>query len=324
LLIPATVSRYIPQNCYVVSPFTQIVDYSKDELQKIDNPLLRFFCRLLVFFVQWPLRLAKIDSVQVLNNQCLSTNIYPDNWRELDVSALRKQGLNNFPKHALLLRSLNNRQHREFILHLKEDNWLPIVNRQVYLVLDHKKWLAKRDSKRDLKLLNQDGWEFVSLDYTDSKQLQKAKNLYNQLYLEKYSRYNIQFTESFLKEFSKNNLLKIFCLFHQGEMLGVVGLFVIENTLTVPIVGYDIHRPVKLALYRRLVIFTNRYALENNLQINQSAGAPQFKRTRGAEPVIEYNFAYVGHLSTYKQLVWRCLSIISHKIYRPILEKFKL
>ncbi len=323
-LIPATVSDYLPKNCYAVSPLTQIIHYSRDELPKVKSLPLQLFCRFLISLAEWPLRLAKIDSVQILNNQCFATNSYPYKWCDLDISSLRSKALTRFPEHALMLRSLNKEQHSEIVSHLRKDGWLPIVNRQVYLLLDHKSWLTKRDSRRDLKLLDQGSWKFIPLDYNDEKQLKNAKKLYDQLYLEKYSHYNIQFSELFFKEFVKNKILKVYCLYRQEEMLGVVGLFTIDKTLTVPIVGYDTTKINDLALYRRLIIFTNRYAMNNNLQINQSSGAPQFKRNRGAEPAIEYNFVYIDHLPIHQQIIWSGLSLISRRIYKPILEHFEL
>lgn len=70
----------------------------------------------------------------------------------------------------------------------------------------------------------------------DPEQMQCAERLYNQLYLEKYSRQNVQFTAGYFSQASQLGLLQLYGLFHQQQMMGVVGMVQLEQTITVPIV----------------------------------------------------------------------------------------
>ncbi|MBU6952132.1 GNAT family N-acetyltransferase [Hahella sp. HN01] len=324
VVAPASVNDYHPQNCYVVSPLTQIIYYARDELPKVESALLRYFCFGLTHLLEWPFKLARVDRLQVLNNQCLSTNFYSANWRELNLRALREQALHRFPNHALMLRSLNARQHPDIIVQAREDGWLPIISRQVYLFLDREQWWNRNNTRADDRLLRQPDWSFKELDPDDETQMARAEQLYNQLYLEKYSLHNVRFSADYLSAFSRSGLLKLFGLFHQDELLGVAGLFGVDQTLTAPVVGYDTRLPAKMALYRRIMAFVIRYAMDNNLELNLSSGAPDFKKLRGAEAAIEYSYVYVAHLGPYQRAFWRGLSLLTEKLYRPILEKFEL
>ncbi|MGI0117589.1 hypothetical protein [Zooshikella sp. RANM57] len=311
-------------NCYVVSPMTQLIYFTRDELPKVSSRILRIFCLGLTYLFETPFRWAKLDEIQILNNLCFSTNFYAKAWQAINITALRKQALSKYPYHALMLRSLNVQEHSKIIAKTKEDGWLPIVNRQVYLFMDFKKWQQKRDARADLKLLKQSDWGFRMLDPNNQAHMDQAEAYYNQLYLDKYSKHNIQFTSDYFAQHAKAGLLELYGLFHKQEMLGVVGFCGIDDTLTVPIIGYNMQMPKKMALYRRLVTFNLVYAQQNNLKLNLSAGASEFKRLRGAEAVIEYNFVYVKHLSGYQQIVWRFLSWLSLSLYKPILERFEL
>ncbi|VTR20133.1 Uncharacterised protein [Serratia fonticola] len=145
---------------------------------------------------------------------------------------------------------------------------------------------------------------FKRLSADDPEQMQCAERLYNQLYLEKYSRQNVQFTTGYLSQASQLGVLQLYGLFHQQQMVGVLGMVQLEQTVTVPIVGYRTELPASLALYRRLIAFALRYAMEHKLFLNLSSGAPDFKRVRGCQPVIEYSMVYVRHLNVYQRGVW--------------------
>lgn len=324
LCIPATVNDYMPGNCYVVSPLALIVDYARDEIIKIDNGVLRALCNGLTLLLKWPLVLAHVDRLQVLNNQCLSTNLTSSHWQSLDTDALRQQALRRYPQHTLMIRSLNDRQNPELLAKLSRQGWLPVVSRQVYCQDDPLRWWGKINARRDDKLLHQKEWQFNRLSADAPEQMQCAERLYNQLYLEKYSRQNVQFTAGYFARASQLGLLQLFGLFHQQQMMGVVGMVQLEQTVTVPIVGYRTELPASLALYRRLIAFAFRYSMDRKLLLNLSSGAPDFKRVRGCQPVIEYSMVYVRHLNRYQRGVWAVISWLSRKVYQPLLKRYQL
>ena len=68
LSIPTTVnkrSKNQEKNCYVVSPTTQVIWYSKDELERIPSKITRIFGALLIGLLKIPCRVAQLDWVQI-------------------------------------------------------------------------------------------------------------------------------------------------------------------------------------------------------------------------------------------------------------------
>lgn len=318
----STVSEPARNNCYSVSPFMLLAGYAKDEIPKIDNRLFRGGSRLLLWLVTPLLTVAKFHQVQTLNNQCLSTNVYGKAWQNLNVESVRKMAVQQQPHLPVMLRSLNAQQHSALISHLRADNWLPVVTRQVYLQTDWDEFSPNSDVKKDLALLNDTDWVYRSIE--SYEECATAERLYNQLYIEKYSPQNIRFTAKFLYEAAKEKVIQLTGLLHQGEMVGVLGWVEIEGTLVCPVLGYDTSRPVSWALYRRLTVYSLKYAWDNRLFYNRSAGAPQFKMNRLAKSEIEYSFVNVSHLRFYQRWVWRGVSFLTLHVYRRLLQRFKL
>jgi len=320
--IPATISKSVADNCYAVSPLTLIAGYALDEIPKIDNYCIRIACVGLVKSMRAWLSFAKLDCVQTLNNQCLSTNMYSQDWRNIDIVSLRQQALNKSPNTALVLRSLNAVQHSHLIKSLNDDNWVSLVTRQVYLQHQWQNFSFNRDLKKDMALLNEQHWQFKPLSTLN--EYQRAKELYDLLYLDKYSQNNIHFTVEYLQHAVEAKMLSLFGLFYRGEMLATLGMVIIDGDMTCPIFGYQTNKSQKLGLYRRISAFSINYAKDNNLRFNMSSGAPTFKVNRKAIPCIEYSFIYTAHLPWFQRMTWRILSGLGRVVYRPVLIHYKL
>ncbi|WP_087022937.1 hypothetical protein [Thaumasiovibrio subtropicus] len=324
----STLSEPKENNCYVVAPSTLLLGYGQDELIKLTHPIQRAASKLLLKLASLPLRWAKVDKLQVLNNQCLSTNMYDESWQQTDISQLRNHALERAPQHALMLRSLNTIQQPKLIASLKRDNWLPIVTRQVYVLTPDGK--PGTDFKQDTRLANQAGWHYRPLQGRD--EFQWAKRYYDMLYLEKYSQHNIRFTLEYMETMQAQGLMQFVGLFQDmpssegktATLRGAVGFVVQDNTMTTPVFGFDTTRPQAEQLYRRLSWYTLDYAHRHQLSFNLSAGAPHYKRSRHAKPTIECSYVYVAHLSMLQRMVWQTLSQLTRRFYAPMLEKNQL
>ena len=153
----------------------------------------------------------------------------------------------------------------------------------------------------------------------------RAADLYNMLYLEKYTALNPQYTASYLAQAHQIDMLKITGLRgSDGTLDGVIGLFENGETLTVPIMGYDTTKPQKLGLYRMLNVIGHDHAVTKGLFYNMSAGAAAFKRNRGAKPVIEYSAVYVEHLNLRARAATGIVKALLDWIGTPLLKRFEL
>ena len=124
----------------------------------------------------------------------------------------------------------------------------------------------------------------------------------------------------------KAKLLTIYMLVDKKshQYVGVVALSEDEESITIPMVGYDMRYPAKEALYRRLIIFGINLAMQKEKLLNLSAGVPKFKRSRGGEPELEYMFVNPHHLSFIRRLGWKIIYFLSQKFYAPMLIRLKL
>jgi len=321
LTIMTSITDEVVSNVYVVSPYALMIDYGEEELEKIKAPLQKGLFFVLVKFFSIVLKGIKIDRVQILNNYLFSTNFFTKAWESLDVSLLRKNAIIAYPKHSLLIRSVNQLQNPTLYENLINDGWKAIALRQVYIYDDKEKWQKARNTKNDKKLLLSEQFHFV-----ESRDYEVAITLYNSLYLDKYSQHNIHYTPTFLEQLVEQGLLKLFFMqdIKTKRYVGVVGVTEEEGVMTVPIIGYDKSYSQKDALYRRLVYYVTAYAFEQNALLNFSSGAPDFKTKRGAKPILEYMFVYDNHLSLPRRMVWQSITLLSKYLYAPMLQRLKL
>jgi hypothetical protein len=109
-----------------------------------------------------------------------------------------------------------------------------------------------------------------------------------------------------------------------GKLKAFSGLFIIEDTITSPLVGYDINAPKKDGLYIHAIHLIMLYKFQSGKLLNLSSGASQFKRLRGGVSAMEYSVVYSQHLPVYRRIVWIFLKFITNKIGIPLIEKYEL
>lgn len=322
----STIVDEIKPNCYVVSMNSMLIEYSKDELTKLDSKVLKMFSSILIKLFENILKIAKIDKLQILNNYMLSTNFFSNNFENIDLKKLKNMVLKDCFQHTLLIRSVNKTQNPKLFEKLKQDGWLAMVSRQVYIFNDFITCEKHRDYKGDKKLLLDKRYEFKELSLDDFSLFEKAEELYNKLYLEKYSIHNVQFKAIYLQELVKKELLHLRLLYDNKEnkYVAVVGIIGEDGVITAPIVGYDLSYDVKEALYRRIIAYILEYAKTNNYLLNLSSGASSFKLNRGAKANLEYMFVYTKHLQFFRRFIWKILAFISNNFYAVLLQRFKL
>lgn len=316
----------IKSNCYIVSPFNMMISYSKDELIKVDSKIQRYFASALIYGFESILKIFEIDTVQTLNNYMFSTNFFDKDFENIDILELEKVAYENNPKHTMLIRSVNKIQNSVLYEKLQNNGWIPLVSRQVYIFKSINICKKHQNYLRDKKLLNSDRYIFKELDINDLELFEKAEELYNKLYLTKYSQHNIHFKALYLKELQEHKLIHLRLLYDcvEDKYVGVVGLVGEEGVITAPIVGYDDSYDIKEALYRRVIAYAIEYTMKKKYLLNLSSGASHFKTMRGAEAHLEYMFVNVKHLSSFKKIIWRILNLIANYFYAPLLKRLKL
>lgn len=309
-------------NTWTVSFSSMVLGYGKEELARLPRGK-RLLLSPLLGLLQFLFKGAKADDMIGVENACLSTNLVSQALRQVDLPTLREKIYQHRPGSSLMIRSLNEHDHADFLEKLRRDGWHLLVNRQVYLIDQPEKALKKRDSKRDLALLDDPDYRFRRLRKdSPTADFEAVIALYDQLYLEKYSKLSVQFTPLLLREMIAADCLELYLLEDgQAQAKGCLGMIVEDGILTVPILGYDLTATKETALYRRLSIFITDYCAKHQLQQHLSAGAASFKKNRGAIPYLEYTAVYSRHLSLPRRLFWKGLAFLTRTLYAPLLQK---
>ena len=177
-----------------------------------------------------------------------------------------------------------------------------------------------RQYKEDMRVLRKHGYEIVDGKELSDDELARSLDLYNMLYLEKYSYYNPQFTFEFMKLARDEEILHLRALKRDGKINAVMGFFIRNGAMTQPLFGYDTSLPQEEGLYRLLTLITLQEGMKRNLLVHASGGVGKFKKVRGGKSVIEYNAVFSKHLPAWRQRPWKLIKAIS-KYAIPYFQK---
>ena len=309
--IPITVSDFHPQNTYTVSPYSHYVSYGAfEEVKHLNNAVAEFAVKAVMNPLAWYFRKAELDRVVFVNNYLLSTNLYPSVNSD-QLSAASEALIGWFPDRAIVFRSVDQKKNPHVYRTLEGLGYDLVLSRQVWY-MDPVESLKTRQCREDVRVLKKNGYETVNGKDLSDAELHRAVELYNLLYLEKYSYYNPQFTFEFLKLARDHAILHMVGLKKDWQLNGIMGFFVRNGAMTQPLFGYDTSLPMDEGLYRLLTLVTLQEGVKRGLLVHASGGVGKFKKVRGGESVTEYNAVYTRHLPKRRQLPWKLIGKVSN------------
>lgn len=313
---------------YVLTPFNAFYHYGLEELHKMKSKPMKFITWVLIHFLSPFLKYAGFVQVQYFNNWLFSTILYPSEVGLMNklIKKLTSDVSTISPDKALSLRSLNPHYHSELLNTLIEENWLLIPTRQVWIFDQQlRDYSRSTNSKHDLKLLKKteltllENHEFTQADFV------RVQELYRMLYIDKYSEHNPDYSLEYLIYSWERGLIQYFGFKdHTGILQAVGGRYTEGQISSNPIVGYNTQLDPKLGLYRLILIYPLKCACEAGLSLHGSSGAPQFKKSRGATPFIEYSAVYIAHLNPLKRVIWRGLTYLLETLIVPYMKKHEM
>jgi hypothetical protein len=323
---PITLTDRPVGNAYPCSLHAQYVSYPLAELSLVKSGLLRTVARLGLRSLQLPLLAAEVDRTVQWNSWLLSTNLVAESLVQA-VGAVTKELTQRFPSHAVLLKNINLGQHPALIKILAEHGYDLITSRVVYLFDGREPhFLQKSTFKRDHKsLCQQRDYTFLEHEDFSVADVPRVTELYRQLYLEKHSYLNPQYTERFVSHALSERWLQLRGLRHRsGRIDAVLGCFQRETVTSTPFVGYDTQLPLETGLYRMLVTMLLTRVAEEKTVLNYSSGAGEFKRRRGGEPAVEFNAVYSAHLPPRRRAGFAVLRELVNRFGRRFLEENRI
>jgi hypothetical protein len=201
-----------------------------------------------------------------------------------------------------------------------------LPSRAVWVLSDAAAMTTKRRNlQRDRALLSDGRFLRCKHEEITAADFSRIRELYDQLYNVKYSRLNPAFTEGFIEHCHRSRLIEFEGVRDDSGLLaGICGCTESGGMIYQPVAGYDTARPVEDALYRRVEALAVDASLRAGLPLHLSAGVGAFKRSRGAEPEVEYNAVFSRHLAPHRRLVVRGLAQVLESIVVPMVRKREL
>jgi hypothetical protein len=324
LALSVTICDMNYSDTYTCSTYTHYVSYAIDELWELNNSLLEMLGEKALRLLGGVTKRLKINKCVFVNNWLISTNLYGKitESRFLELTAFLTR---TYPDHAIVFRSLNGELCSPHMNALSKLGYRHVFARQVYLLnAENIKGHAAKITRKDRTLLAESGFELLNNAKLLPDDAARILELYNMLYLEKYSAHNPAFTVDFIRRAIDEHLLEVRALRSGDSIVAVLGYFVLDGTMTAPLFGYDTSLPKKTGLYRMLTVLLLDESLEKGLCLHRSSGAAEFKRCRGARAEAEYSAVYTKHLGIGRKLGWRLIELVANKIALPLIRRYKL
>ncbi len=325
LILPITINQAECKNSYVCSPYTHYISYALEELHLISNPVFRIPLKGMIRALGLFLKKGQINRNVIVNNWLFSTNLYA-NLEQGQIDRITKFLKTRYPSHAIIFRSINTCLGNKLYDAFQENRYALLLSRQVYFLdtFDEQVYKSK-PFKQDLKLLKESEYRVVDASEITEEEIPRIVELYNQLYLNKYSLLNPQFNANFIKLALKNGILTIKALKNANHRIdGVLGYFQRNGVMTTPLFGYNTNTPQKAGLYRLISTVLALEAKKNGYYLNQSSGAAEFKALRKATPHLEYTGVYYNHLSWWRKGPWKLLKLVVNGLLIPLIKYYKL
>ncbi len=282
-----------PNRCWLTSLRTAIGPMARQEARRAMSGPPLWAVLALSHCLEAFAHLTRVDDAVWPEHRLLTTSLYHG---RLPILLAHTEDLARlYPGKAIIIRSLTEPPPGTV--------W-PF--RVVWIVDDlARDWAPRTDARNDLKLLAKSGLtpRTYGAAINDAR-LGRCLDLYRQLYLGVYSGCNPDYTAAGLRRLLADGL-EIHTLEDEGGIAAFCALYADAETVTLPMLGYDRTRPQSDGIYRAIQVHMAGIAAARGLKLNLSAGAPHFKRNRGAKPWMEYLLIIDHHLPAWRRMGYR-------------------
>jgi len=300
-------------NCYTAS-FLSIFNYWKYELKNIKNIFTKKIFNIIInIFIFFWKKIHLDEDIVYVNNFMLSTNLYPDFKKDTLIK------INNFiskkyPNKIIVYRTLNSFCNKCIISTLDKYWFKKIVSRQIFIFnsIYNREYKKLKIVKNDFRILRKYWFVFKKVELKDSN---KILELYNKLYIEKYTKMNPQFTVDFIKKLILNKYFYFYKLLDGNKIIWVIWYYYINNQVTTPIFGYDTTYNKKYNLYSQVSNLLTFNSLDKFDILNSSSWAWNFKIARWWKKYIEYNYIKIPKKNLFlRKFYFYFLFLLSNKV----------
>ena len=322
--LPVTITEGGQATAWVCSPRSTYIDYAAEEARRLLPAPLGQGVAALCGGLAGLADACALDRAVTLNNWCLSTNLYPALER-IDLDHAIAQARQRWPQHALWWRSLNGHDNPDWLAALQARGFSLIASRQVWLYPDLDTAARLPNMRADARLLRRGDLQFCDNNAITADDAAQVADLYAQLYLGKYSRWNPAYHPAMIAQWQQAGLLALEGWRDgAGQLQCIAGMFGTATAVTTPIVGYATGAPTAMALYRTLTATSSAHARRSGRHLNLSAGAARFKRLRGGIPAIEYSAVWAPPGARRTRALLGLLGLLTRRVGEPVMRKYRL
>ena len=324
-LVPITINDGARADTFVCSPRVGYIDYPREELARFPGRAIIPALRAIIEGMGGLLSLSDLDRIVHINNWMMSTN-HPVALDSSLVAHQTRELVDRYPAHILAIRSLTRRYCRGLMDTLHGSGWVLLPSRQVFLVDDVVgECQPRRDTRRDERLWARQAFAYEEPETISAADAARIVELYDMLYLDKYSRLNPQYTPCFVAMTQQIGLIRYLLLRNdKGIVEAFGGMYQAGDHSTMPLIGYNTGIAQDEGLYRLACHAGLRFAGQRDLHFNMSSGATGFKRSRGASAEMEYTAFYLHHLPLVRRIPMAALAMVASYVGEPILRKYNL
>lgn len=305
LVLPVLVPQDSPENSYICSPYHHYITLGKENINLLNNALLIKMVRALLFPVEKMVNSGRINAVVYVNHWLSSTDLYPGEISELQLSKIIHLLQKRFPDRAIIFRSLNAISTPDLLEKVTKLHCRLLPSRYVYLTDCCDENIFKtRILKSDLKLWNQNPLEYITEQQCTFEYCRDFLHLEKLLYVIQHSQLHPQYEEDYIHLLYSNELLHFKSFRRNGICVGVAGYFERCGVMYCPFLGYDKQDPDHALIFRLLNTALLLEAKERKCLFHQSAGASFYKSVRRAQGTLEYSAIYTSHLPRKQKTLW--------------------
>ncbi len=301
--LPVAVGCVKAGQTYLASPQHGFIDYARDECDQLSDASAQRWAKFGLAMAEPWFRALHLDESVSINAWGVSTHLYPS-WSENALTQLRQRLVAEYPKRPLWLRTLHEGYDAPLIEASQKQGWQFWPSRVVY-GFDWKtssQWMKQRNNQIDQKLLQKTTLTSLFPQDFNASHAPDMAQLYQQLYVDKHSRWNAHYTPAYFEQAIAHQWLSFYGFAdEQGQLIAFIGVFEQGGVMTTPMLGYDTTLPTLLGLYRLLMARVLQICVQQQTYLNLGAGSAHFKRIRGGVACMEWHGFYVDHLSFWRR-----------------------
>lgn len=321
-VLPLLVTDDCYTNSYVCSPYAHYILYGQEYSKLIANGSLAFLVKETLKAIGAFVKVGKINSVAYLNHWLFSVDLYPAELSKEQLAEVIQFIKNQFPSHAIVMRSLNPISTSNLIETVKDLDLKLLASRYIYLTdTQNPAIFQTRIIKSDLKLWRESPYEILNEKSIAFSECSQMLELYHLLY-DYRSNFQPKVKLQLMELLFEKNLFRFKVIKENKKIIGMAGYFEKEGTMLCPLFGYEKNHAEHAKIYRLLSTSLLVEAEKNGWLFHQSAGASFYKQIRRAEGCLEYMAICIDHLPKKQKVAWSSLRLFINKIGPPFMKKY--